>query len=37
MTATYVTADELKANLGIGTLYADSIVEEVCQTAEDLH
>ena len=36
MTATYVTSAELKANLGIGSLYADSIVEEVCQTAEDL-
>lgn len=36
MAATYVTAAELKANLGIGTLYADSIVEEVCQTAEDM-
>jgi len=36
MAATYVTAAELKANLGIGSLYADSIVEEVCQTAEDL-
>jgi len=36
MAATYVTAAELKANLGIGTLYADSIVEEVCQTAQDL-
>ena len=36
MPATYVTSAELKANLGIGTLYADSIVEEVCQTAEDL-
>lgn len=36
MAATYVTSSELKANLGIGTLYADSIVEEVCQTAEDL-
>ena len=36
MSATYVTATELKANLGIGTLYSDSIVEEVCQTAEDL-
>jgi hypothetical protein len=34
--ATYVTAAELKANLGIGSLYADSVVEEVCQTAEDL-
>jgi len=36
MAATYVTSAELKANLGIGTLYADSIVEEVCQTAQDL-
>ena len=36
MAATYVTASELKANMGIGTLYADSIVEEVCQTAQDL-
>ena len=36
MAATYVTAAELKANLGIGSLYADSVVEEVCQTAEDL-
>lgn len=36
MTATYVTAAELKANLGIGTLYSDSIVEEVCQSAQDL-
>jgi len=34
--ATYVTVAELKANLGIGSLYADSIVEEVCSTAEDL-
>jgi len=36
MAATYVTYLELQANLGIGTLYANSIVEEVCQTAEDL-
>jgi hypothetical protein len=36
MAASYVTSSELKANLGIGTLYSDSIVEEVCQTAEDL-
>ena len=36
MAATYVTVAELKANLGIGSLYADSIVENVCQTAEDL-
>jgi len=36
MAATYVTATELRTNLGIGSLYSDSIVEEVCQTAEDL-
>jgi len=36
MAATYVTAAELKANLGIGSLYSDTIVEEVCQTSEDL-
>ena len=27
---------ELRDNLGIGTLYADATVEEVCQTAQDL-
>lgn len=36
MAATYVTADELRDNLGIGTLYSDAVVEEVCQTAENL-
>ena len=36
MTASYVTAAELTANLGIGTLYSNSTIEEVCQTAEDL-
>jgi len=36
MAATYVTLAELRTNLGIGTLYADATVEEVCQTAEDL-
>jgi hypothetical protein len=36
MAATYVTKAELRTNLGIGSLYADSTVEEVCQTAEDL-
>ena len=35
MAATYVTQSELRTNLGIGSLYADSIVEEVCQSAED--
>ena len=36
MAATYVTVAELRTNLGIGTLYSDSVVEEVCQAAEDL-
>lgn len=36
MAASYVTMSELRADLGIGTLYSDATVEEVCQTAEDL-
>ena len=36
MAAQYVTIAELRADLGIGTLYSDATVEEVCQTAEDL-
>ena len=36
MPATYVTKAELRTNLGIGTLYADAVVEEVCQSAEDI-
>ena len=36
MAATYVTKAELRSNLGIGSLYSDSTVEEVCQTAQDL-
>jgi hypothetical protein len=36
MAASYVTVAELRSNLGIGQLYSDSLVEEVCQTAEDL-
>lgn len=36
MPATYVTVAELRTNLGIGTLYADSVIEEVCQSAENL-
>jgi len=35
MPASYVTVAELRANLGIGTLYSDSTVEEVCQAAQD--
>jgi len=34
--ASYVTMQELRDNLGIGTLYSNSDVESVCQTAEDL-
>jgi hypothetical protein len=36
MPATYVTKAELRTNLGIGTLYTDAVVEEVCQAAEDI-
>lgn len=36
MAATYVTKAELRTNLGIGALYSDAVVEEVCQTAEDV-
>jgi len=36
MAATYVTNAELRTVLGIGTLYADSVVEEVCQAAENI-
>lgn len=36
MAATYVTKAELRTNLGIGALYTDAVVEEVCQTAEDI-
>ena len=36
MPASFVTKTELRANLGIGSLYSDAVVEEVCQSAEDL-
>jgi hypothetical protein len=36
MAATYVTMQELRDSLGIGTLYSDATVEECAQTAEDL-
>jgi len=35
MAASYVTVAELRANLGIGSLYSDSTVEECCQSAQD--
>jgi hypothetical protein len=36
MAATYVTVAELRLNLGIQSLYSDSLVEEVCQSAENI-
>ena len=36
MASTYVTLAELRSNLGIGTLYSDATVEEVCQSAQDI-
>jgi hypothetical protein len=36
MPASYVTEQELRDNLGIGDLYPDALIEEVCQAAQDL-
>lgn len=36
MAATYITKSELRSLLGIGALYQDSVVEEVCQAAENI-
>jgi len=36
MAATYVTVAELRSALGIGSLYSDAVVEEVCQSSEDI-
>lgn len=36
MPATYVTEQELRDNLGIQDLYSDALVEECCQTAQDI-
>lgn len=36
MAATYVTVAELRLNLGIQSLYSDSLLEEVCQSAENI-
>jgi hypothetical protein len=36
MAATYVTVAELRSNLGIGSLYTDATLEEVCSSAEHL-
>jgi hypothetical protein len=36
MAADYVTVAELRANIGIGTLYSDATIEEICQTSQDL-
>ena len=35
MAASYVTMQELRTNLGLGSLYSDATIEEVCQAAED--
>jgi len=36
LAATYVTQQELRTALGIGSLYSDSVVEEVAQSAQDI-
>ena len=36
MAATYVTVAELRSALGIGSLYSDAVVEEVCQSSQDI-
>ena len=36
MAATFVTQQELRTALGIGSLYSDSVVEEVCQSSQDI-
>ena len=36
MAASYVTVAQLRANLGIGSLYSDADLESICQTSEDL-
>jgi hypothetical protein len=36
LAATFVTLAELRSTLGIGSLYSDSVIEEVCQTAQNI-
>ena len=36
MAASFVTMQELRDNLGIGTLYSNATVEECCQSAQDI-
>jgi hypothetical protein len=36
LAATTPTVAELRSALGIGTLYTDAVVDEVCQSAEDI-
>ena len=36
MAATYVTVAELRPALGIQSLYSDAVVEEVCQSSQDI-
>jgi hypothetical protein len=36
LAATFVTESELRTTLGIGNLYSSSVVEEVCQSAQNI-
>ena len=36
MPATYVTVAQLRAALGIGSLYSDATIEDVCQASENI-
>jgi len=36
LAATTPTVAELRSALGIGTLYTDAVIDEVCQSAEDI-
>jgi len=36
LAATFVTENELRTTLGIGNLYSSSVVEEVCQSAQNI-
>ena len=36
MAATFVTLAELRSTLGIGSLYSDAVVEEVCQASQNI-
>ena len=36
MAATYVTPTQLRAALGIGSLYTDANLEQVCEASENI-